>query len=126
MTVGRDKDTDGRDATAKAAPRRTLARPAQTDGKAKRFGPFVAGKKLRAYDRPGRGAPVAVQSRSDAGDVLVMKHVDRVTRAAAPDLTRARQRLANLPTGFTDWVGSAPAWPADAPEIIGPRVVEAD
>lgn len=126
MTVGRSKDTGRRGAAAEVAPRRASARPAQPDVKAKRLGPFAGGKKFRAYDRPGRGEPLMVQPGSDAGDVPVVKHIPRAARPVAPDLAQARQRLASLPDGFTNWVGTAPSWPADAPEIIGPTVVEVD
>lgn len=43
------------------------------------------------------------------------------TRSTGPDLDAARARLASLPAGFTDWVFDDPAWPADVPEVIGPR-----
>lgn len=42
-------------------------------------------------------------------------------RSAGPDLDAARARLASLPADFTDWVFDDPAWPADMPEVIGPR-----
>ncbi|GEN01912.1 hypothetical protein MRA01_64510 [Methylobacterium radiotolerans] len=94
--------------------------------KAKRLGPFAGGTKLRAYDRPGRGEPLIGQPGPDAGDVPVVKHIPRAARPAAPDLAQARQRLASLPDGFTNWVGTAPSWPADASEIIGLTVVKVD
>ena len=44
-----------------------------------------------------------------------------VARPSTPDLAAARDRLASLPAGFSDWVADAPPWPADLPEVIGPR-----
>lgn len=65
--------------------------------------------------RPVRGASTKMLrpsvARADTSDLA----------AAFDQRAAAFNRLASLPSGFTDWVVEAPAWPADLPETIGPR-----
>jgi len=74
-------------------------------------------KDQRTTKDPQTGA--AGRGRSVRASAKVLQ--SPVTRAAGPDLDAARARLASLPVGFTDWIADGPSWPADVPEVIGPR-----
>lgn len=74
-------------------------------------------KDQRATKDPQTGA--AGRSRSVRASAKLLS--SPATRSASPDLDAARARLASLPTDFTNRVFDDPAWPADVPEVIGPR-----
>lgn len=74
-------------------------------------------KDQRATMDPQPGA--ASRGRSVRASAKVLQST--IARSAGPDFDAARARLASLPADFTDQVFGDPAWPADVPEVIGPR-----
>ncbi len=72
-------------------------------------------------DTDHRSANARTGARSRSVRASTKGLTSPVARPAAPDLAAARDRLASLPAGFSDWVADAPPWPADLPEVIGPR-----
>lgn len=117
MTMGKDKSAGGRGAAGDDSRRYVARRPPAASRGASRAPDLVR-------DLSGRVEPALVGPKPPRAVHAIPRDDTsraRPSRIKAPDLDAARRRLAALPTGFTDPTGSMPAWPADVPEIIGPR-----